>query len=98
MTMAAPPTFSALSGVQRAEHVLDAGTFIPLTSVTPEALFVMGSGLITSRPVLLALIDGHVRGGTIGLRESGMLARLADMALSGSVRGQRPAALIIGFD
>jgi malonate decarboxylase beta subunit len=96
--MNTPAKFSALSGVQRAERLLDAHTFVPLTDVTAQSPLVAGSGVIATKPVLVALIDGHVRGGTIGLREAGTLARLADMVLSGTVRGERPVALIIGFD
>jgi len=91
-------SFSALRGAQRAEAVLDPGTFLPLTDVTTDSPFVAGAGLISGAPVLIALMDGHVRGGTIGVRESSILARVAENAAAGHVRGQRPLALIIGFD
>jgi malonate decarboxylase beta subunit len=89
--------FSALRAAQRAEALLDSGSFLALTDIGSEAL-IAGSGLLAGMPVLIALMDGHVRGGTMGLRESGILARLADAAKSGHVRGKQPAALIIGFD
>ncbi|MFI5394365.1 MAG: carboxyl transferase domain-containing protein [Candidatus Binatia bacterium] len=90
--------FSAMSAAQRAEAVLDAGTFVPLSAVTSDTPIVAGSGVLGRVPVLVAFTDGHVHGGTIGMRESGILARLADMATTGYVRGKPPTALIIGFD
>jgi malonate decarboxylase beta subunit len=93
-----PTSFSALRAAQRATALLDRGTFLPLTDVTTDAPFLAGAGLIAGAPVLIALTDGHVRGGTIGVREAGILARIAESAASGHVRGQRPVALIIGFD
>lgn len=87
-----------MSARQRTEALLDAGTFQPLTDVTADAPFVAGSGLLDGAPVLIALTDGHVRGGTIGVRESSLLASLAETAAYGLVAGRRPAALIIGFD
>src|ERR1700687_543333 len=96
--MSAQPTFSAMSAVQRAAALLDDGALRALTDVSAQAPFVVGSGQIAGAPVLIALIDGHVRGGTIGVREASMLARLADIAASGRVGGHDPAALIIGFD
>src|SRR2546427_382621 len=90
--------FSAMSALQRAEALLDRGTFSPLTGATTDTPFLIGSGLIREAPVLVAFTDGHVHGGTIGQRESSMLAGLAETAVSGRVHGQRAAALIIGFD
>jgi malonate decarboxylase beta subunit len=90
--------FSTMSAAQRAEAVLDAGTFVPLSAATSDTPIVAGSGVLARVPVLVAFIDGHVRGGTIGMREADILARLADMATIGHVRGKPPAALIIGFD
>ena len=87
-----------MRAARRAEALLDSGTFLPLTDVTTEAPFLAGAGFIDGAPVLIALTDGHVRGGTIGVRESGILARIAESATTGQVRGQRPVALIIGFD
>jgi len=96
--MSAQPTFSAMSAAQRAAALLDDGALRALTDVSAQAPFVVGSGRLAGAPVLLALIDGHVRGGTIGVREASMLARLADIAARGPVGHQRPAVLIIGFD
>lgn len=92
--MSAPDTFSALSAVQRAERVLDAGTFRPLTDVSGAVPFVAGAGSMAGVPVLLALTDGHVRGGTIGVDEASMLARLAESVTA----GRDPRVLILGFD
>lgn len=87
-----------MRAARRAEALLDPGTFLPLTDVTTDAPFLAGAGFIGGAPVLLALTDGHVRGGTIGVRESGILARITESASTGQVRGQRPVALILGFD
>jgi malonate decarboxylase beta subunit len=96
MTYAA--AFSGMGARQRAESLLDAGSFQPLTDLTSEAPLLVGSGLLSGAPVLLALTDGRVHGGTIGLREASALARLADSAAASRMSGRPPAALIIGFD
>jgi malonate decarboxylase beta subunit len=92
-----PTRFSELRAAQRAEALLDRGTFRSLTDVTAEAPFVVGSGSIADTPVLIALIDGHVRGGTIGVQAAGLLARLAESLATEQGRAPRPA-LILGFD
>lgn len=85
--------------MQRAERVLDRGTFLPLSGVSADLPVVAGSGVLAGRPVLVAFTDGHLHGGTLGVRESAVLARLAESAATGQeVRGQAPVALIIGFD
>ncbi len=91
-------SFSGMSGTQRAESVLDPGTFVPLLDTTTRRPLVVGAGLVGGAPVLIALTDGHVRGGTIGVSEASALAQLAERAVSGPVRGGRPVALLIGFD
>lgn len=40
----------------------------------------MGTGAVAGYPVLLALTDGHQRGGTVGVAEAGMLTRLTAAA------------------
>lgn len=95
--MSVPAAFSALRARQRADVLLDAGTFQPLTDVTTDMPFVAGSGFLSGVPVLVAFTDGHVRGGTIGVREASLLATLAETAAD-SRRARRPLALLIGFD
>jgi malonate decarboxylase beta subunit len=56
---------------------------------------VVGSGRVGTSPVLIALTEGHVLGGTIGVCEAQVLARIADAAATGH---ERPSRLIIGFD
>jgi malonate decarboxylase beta subunit len=87
-----------MRAARRAEALLDRGTFLPLADVTSDGPFLAGTGLIAGAPVLIALTDGHVRGGTIGVREASILARIAEGATAGRVRGQRPVALVLGFD
>jgi malonate decarboxylase beta subunit len=91
-------TFSALSAGERAAALLDRGTFVPLTDITARAPLLAGSGVLAGEPVWLALTDGHVRGGTIGVREASALARVAETVAARHGRRPRPAALIIGFD
>lgn len=87
---------SAISAAKRIEALVDSGSFRPLTG-TSETPFVAGRGQIAGAPVLMAFTDGHIRGGTIGVRESGILARVADSAVATS-RDSPPVALILGFD
>jgi malonate decarboxylase beta subunit len=49
-------------------------------------------------PALVAFMDGHIRGGTLGVRESRILAGLLEKAISFPSSEQRPAAVILGFD
>jgi len=85
--------FSSLTAVERARVVVDPGTFVPLANAPSRTPLVVGSGSIAGEPVLLALLDGHVQGGTMGVREAGILARVAESAAA-----RRPAALVLGFD
>jgi len=87
-----------MSAVQRAERLLDRGTFLPLSQDTAGTPLIVGSGLVAGAPVLLALTDGHVHGGTVGVRESSILAGLLEHAVTGRLHGRRPVALLIGFD
>ena len=91
-------TFSSLSALQRAQRILDDGSFEPLHEVSEGSVLVAGSGFLAGAPVVLALTDGHVRGGTIGVAEAGALVQLADTVFTGRVHSRRPVALIVGFD
>ncbi|MFQ5665932.1 MAG: biotin-independent malonate decarboxylase subunit gamma [Candidatus Binatia bacterium] len=91
--------FSEMSALQRADQLADRGTFRPLTGrATGQTTCVVGSGLVDGIPVLLALTDGHVRGGTLGVRESGILAGAVERVTNPKMPQQRPVALIVGFD
>jgi malonate decarboxylase beta subunit len=90
--------FSQLSARQRALALVDEGSFAPVGSSDAELPFVVGAGTAGGRPVLVALSDGHVRGGTLGVREAGVLARLAEIAARRARSGHTRAALIIGYD
>ncbi len=69
--------FSALSAEERAAALVDRGTLARLDSGGPSDSPVwIGGGRIAGHPVLLALTDGHRRGGTVGVREARALARL----------------------
>lgn len=87
------PRFSALSAQQRAAAILDDGSFRALHEPEGTAALVLGAGTIDGQPVLVAFIDGKIRGGTIGLQEAAVLAQLEHQAAEDP---QRP--LILGFD
>jgi malonate decarboxylase beta subunit len=91
-------TFSDMRARQRAETLLDPGTFRPLADVTADMPLVAGSGLLFGVPVFVALTDGHTRGGTIGVREASLLANLAESAVDNRRAGRRVAPVLIGFD
>jgi malonate decarboxylase beta subunit len=92
-------TFSGLRATERAVALLDRGTFIRLAETTPESPFVVGSGFLDGVRVMVALLDGHVRGGTIGVAEAMMLADLAHRLVPTPRRHRRPPVpLILGFD
>lgn len=88
-------SFSALSARQRIESVVDPGTFEPLANDVASGGFVLGRAEIDRRPVLLAFSDGHVRGGTYGVREAERLSDLLDLGAHSP--GQAPA-VVLGFD
>jgi acetyl-CoA carboxylase alpha subunit len=74
-------TFSALSAAARAAALADPGSLSPLAEAAPRRLAVwLGRGRIDGKRVLLALTDGHDRGGTVGVEEAGALSALASAA------------------
>lgn len=85
--------FSALSALQRAEALLDAASFTRFPDTDSTMVLVFGEGSIAGVPVLVALLDGHVQGGTVGTHEASILAQLEHRAADGR---RRP--LILGFD
>jgi malonate decarboxylase beta subunit len=90
--MNASDTFSSLSAEQRAAVLLDEGTLSPLHSGGETTIWA-GRGKIGGRAVLLALTDGHQRGGTVGVDEAKVLSRLT--AIAGQ---RRPSAIVICWD
>ncbi len=91
-------TFSSLSAAERAAAVLDGGTFAPLTTLRSGDSLAAGSGRLRGDPALVAFMDGHIRGGTLGVREARILAGLLENTISIPASEQRPAAVIVGFD
>jgi malonate decarboxylase beta subunit len=90
--------FSQLSARQRALALVDEGSFSPVGNSDLHLPFVVGAGTAGGRPVLVALSDGHVRGGTLGVREAEVLARLSELAARRVRGGHTSAALIVGYD
>lgn len=80
--MKASDSFSGLTAEQRAAAVADPDTTSSFVSVGGHADGPLwaGKGQIDRRPVLLAFTDGRHRGGTVGVEESRLLARLATAA------------------
>jgi len=91
--MPATRRFSALRASQRVDAILDADSFRPAHTLSDTLTLVLGDGRIDGHPVLVAFIDGHVRGGTIGRQEAAVLAELEHRAAEDPSR-----PLILGFD
>jgi malonate decarboxylase beta subunit len=85
--------FSSLHVEERAAALMDPGTLARLDSeVAADAPVWVGGGQIDGRPVLLALTDGHVSGGTVGVREARALAQLTAAA------SREHAAVVVCWD
>jgi len=86
--------FSRLSAEARAERLADAGSLARLgrTGTSDSGVWV-GACRIDGRDVLLALTDGHRRGGTIGVDDSARLTQWIAAAV-----GRRFEAVIVGWD
>lgn len=65
--------FSALTAATRAQALLDPDS-LALLHATPTVW--IGEGTIDGRPLLIALTDGHQRGGTLGVEDARALARV----------------------
>ncbi len=64
--------------------MLDPGSVARLGTRVPANVPVwIGSGTIEGQRVLVGLTDGHVRGGTVGVREAGVLTEMSTLAGSG---------------
>lgn len=91
-------SYSSLSAAQRARALLDPGTFVARANVPTDLPICLGSGRLGGRRVIVALLDGHQRGGTLGVREASALdAALAEALPEGADVGLAPA-VILGFD
>lgn len=90
--MPTPRSFSELDAAARAAALVDAGSLAPVEGTTPSGTLWIGRGRIGGRPVLLALSDGHKKGGTIGIEEARALTSLAAEAVA------RRTAVIVGWD
>ncbi|MBI4516239.1 MAG: hypothetical protein HY699_10550 [Deltaproteobacteria bacterium] len=85
--------FSSLSAAERVAALVDPGTLIRFAgNAAADSAAWIGAGQIAGHQVLLALTDGHQRGGTVGVHEAGMLAQLTD-ALTAAT-----AAVIVCWD
>lgn len=65
--------FSALTAATRAQALLDPHSLVPL-HVTSTVW--IGEGKVDGRAVLIALTDGHQRGGTVGVEDARALAHI----------------------
>lgn len=84
-------SFAALSARDRAASLTDPGTLSALTGDASRTVWA-ARGRIADRPILIALTDGHQRGGTVGVEEAGILTRLSAAAR------RRPLPLVICWD
>ncbi len=94
----AEASYSTLSARERAGAILDPGSFQPLADVAADIPFAIGHGTLDGRAVVVALSDGHQRGGTFGVAEADVLDAVLESALP---EGADPAAapgVILGFD
>ena len=71
--------FTALSAAERAAVLADPGS-LQILSAESGASVVTAQAAIDGRRVLLALTDGHVRGGTVGRGEARQLGELVALA------------------
>jgi malonate decarboxylase beta subunit len=85
-------SFSALDAAGRAAALVDGGSLATLGGTTDSGTLWIGRGSIGGRPVLLALTDGHKKGGTIGREEARAFTQLTAAA------AERSAAVIVGWD
>jgi malonate decarboxylase beta subunit len=75
-----PQLFSTLTAAERAAALVDPGSLELLVGNSRDLSIWVGRGRIGARPVLLALTDGHDRGGTVGMDEAAALSVLASVA------------------
>lgn len=94
----ADPSYSALSASERAGAILDPGSFAPRPAIPDDIPLAIGTGRIEGRPVVVALIDGHRHGGTLGVREATVLDDVLDAALPDGADASSAPALVLGFD
>ncbi len=87
----AVPRFSDLSAVERAAALADPGS-LHLIAAEPQTSVVTARARLAGRPLLLALTDGRVRGGTIGLGEVRHLSEIVALA------ERRREALVVVWD
>jgi len=74
-----PASFAALSAAERAAALADPGS-LHVLAAGAESGTVTATARLDGRPLLLALTDGHQRGGTIGLAEANQLGDLVARA------------------
>lgn len=94
----AEASFSSLGAAERARAVLDPGSFVARADLPADVPFAVGTGRLDGTPVVVALSDGHRRGGTFGVREASLLGAVLDEALPAGADPVRAPAVILGFD
>lgn len=96
--MSVPPSFATLSAAERARALTDPDTFVPRPGFPQDGPLTVGSGRVAGRDLVLALVDGQVRGGTLGVREATLLdVALGEIAADRDA-GRRTTPLVLGFD
>jgi acetyl-CoA carboxylase beta subunit len=73
--------FSLLRGHERALALCDQGRFEAAWAKEQSPLL-LGKGWIEGREVLFVFLDGHVRGGTIGVEEAAAVTGFLEKSLA----------------
>jgi malonate decarboxylase beta subunit len=81
-----------MSAGERAAALVDAGTIERFESPTDSTVWI-GAGAIDGRHVLLALTDGHRRGGTVGIDDAAVLS-----LLTAAAGRQAPVPIVVCWD
>lgn len=96
--MSAPFHFATLSAAERACALSDPDSFAPRPGFPQDGPLTVGTGRIADREVVLALVDGQVRGGTLGVRESTLLDVALGEIAADQDAGRRGTPLVLGLD
>ncbi len=88
--------FSLVRGPQRAKALCDPNTVEVVWAKEQSPLF-LGTGRIDGQEVLLVLLDGQVRGGTLGVEEAAATTDFLQKALLANADTRGPT-LLLGLD
>ncbi|MCX8071569.1 MAG: hypothetical protein N3C12_03825 [Candidatus Binatia bacterium] len=90
-------SFSSLCGADRAQALCDTGSLRTVWARQHSPL-ILATGRIFGKETLLALLDGHVRGGTLGVEEATALTQFLRGSLAAAEPSSEWTPLILGLD